>query len=170
MYERFIASARKFDSPGKAAEHLNRTVFDVLGVRYHPTKRPKPDQSPSESMKAGYASCTGLSILLVGVCRAVVIPARVVGTPQWTDGTGNHTWVEVWDNGWHFIGASEAGELDQTWFRDAARKADPKRAENCLYAASFKRTKTYFPMVWAPDRKDICAEDVTARYNALMGG
>ncbi len=170
LHERFIASARRFDTPGKAAVQLNKTIFDELGVHYHPTKRPKPDQSPSESVKAGYASCTGLSILLVDACRAVGIPARVVGTPKWTDGTGNHTWVEVWDNGWHFIGASEAGELDQTWFRDAARKADPKRPENRIYAASFKRTKIHFPMVWAPERKDIFAADVTARYNALKGG
>ena len=58
-----------------------REVFKAVNVKYHATKRLKPDQSPSESMKIGYASCSGLSIILVDACRAVGVPARVVGTP-----------------------------------------------------------------------------------------
>ncbi len=83
-------------SPGQAALTLNRKLFPLVKVKYS-TERAKPDQSPIESMQSGIASCSGLSILLVDACRSVGIPARVVGTPMWANGRGNHTWVEVWD-------------------------------------------------------------------------
>ena len=53
---------------------------------------------------------------------AVGIPARVAGTPMWTNMRGNHTWVEVWDGGWHFVGAAEPDPkgLDHTWFNGDA--------------------------------------------------
>ena len=76
------------------------------------------NQLPSESMRLGAATCTGLSMLLVMAMRSQGIPARVVGTPAWrfaalasgspageageatgsaagltTEG-GNHNWVE----------------------------------------------------------------------------
>lgn len=46
----------------------------------------------------GYASCTGLSILLVQALRAAGVPARVAGTAAWNGkiSKGNHNWVEVW--------------------------------------------------------------------------
>jgi transglutaminase-like putative cysteine protease len=160
----------KCKSPGEAAVLLNREIFKALGVQYHATKRPKPDQSPYESTAAGYASCTGLSVLLVDACRAVGVPARIAGTAQWTGEPGNHTWVEVWDNGWHFIGAAEDGELDRTWFNDRARAADPSRRETRIYATSFKPTGDSFPMVWAPRNTSVPAVDVTARYRDLPAG
>jgi hypothetical protein len=40
-------------------------------------------------MATGLASCSGLSILLAGACRAVGVPARIVGTPMWSNGHGN---------------------------------------------------------------------------------
>ena len=43
----------------------------MINVRYHARKRPKPDQSPYESIDAGFASCTGLSVLLIDACRSV---------------------------------------------------------------------------------------------------
>ncbi|MEE9394119.1 MAG: hypothetical protein V3W41_16595 [Planctomycetota bacterium] len=41
-------------------------------------------------MAAGTASCIGLSIMLIDAC-AVGVPARFVGTPLWSDGSGNHS-------------------------------------------------------------------------------
>jgi len=76
-------------------------------------EREKADQSSFESIASGKASCTGLSILLVDACRAVGIPARVVGTPLWVDRSGNHTWVEIWDDGWRYLGACESKRLDR---------------------------------------------------------
>ena len=139
-------------------------MFPILKVKYHATKRLKPNQSPQESARIGYASCSGLSIILVDACRAVGIPARVVGTPLWTDGSGNHTWAEVWDRQWYFVGAAEPGPLDQTWFADNAAAADDAKPLNRIYAATFDPDAPVFPLVWAPDQQDVRGRDVTAFY------
>lgn len=162
--ERFTPLVAGCKSASDAAQKLNREIFKVLNVKYHATKRHKPDQSPYESTEIGYASCTGLSILLVDACRAVGVPARVVGTPMWSDNSGNHTWVEVWDRQWWFVGAAEPGELNKTWFAEPASKADPSRDQYRIYASSFRQTETPFEMVWAPECHDYPAVDVTPYY------
>jgi len=166
FYARFIGVARKCKTPGEAAVKLNKLAFERLKVRYHATKRPKPDQSPYESTKAGYASCTGLSILLIDACRAVCVPARLAGTPLWTNRKGNHSWVEVWDRQWHYTGAAEPAPLDTAWFTKIASKADPERPEHRIYAASFERTGLAFPLVWDLKIRYVPAVDVTRFYTA----
>lgn len=160
---RFAGMVKDCASATEAAQTLNREIFKALGVKYHATKRRKPDQSPYESMEVGYASCTGLSILLADACRAVGVPARVVGTPRWSDDSGNHTWVEFWDGQWWFIGAAEPGALNDTWFASLAAKADDTRPENRIYAASFRQTHTPFVMIWS-SRRDVPAVDVSRYY------
>ncbi len=152
-------------TPGEAAQKLNATVFARLKVRYS-TGRRKPHQSPKESIELGLASCTGLSILLSDACRSVAVPARLVGTPLWANGRGNHTWVEVWDDGWHFTGACEPDPqgLDRGWFVHDAAQAKADSPRHAIYATSFKKTGVNFPLVWAPRRTDVPAENVTARY------
>jgi len=165
----FLSKARPIvrgaKSAGEAAQALNRDFFKLGGVHYH-TGRKAPNQSPGESMKLGRATCTGLSILLVDACRAVGIPARAVGTPMWSNGRGNHTWVEIWDGGWHFTGADEYDPegLNRAWFvADAAQaKADDPR--HAIYATSWKRDGLSFPLVWAAASRDVAAVNVTARY------
>ena len=172
FYERFMPIAKESATPGEAAVLLNKEVFDQLNVKYHATKRPKPDQSPYESIDAGFASCTGLSILLVDACRAVGIPARIAGIPKWPGKPGNHTWVEVWDDGWRRLGARESKKLDGGWFLKpaaaaaAAAEADPSRPLERLYASSFKRLPLRFPLPWAPYVDYVSAIDVTASYRA----
>ena len=68
FFDRFLPIARECPTPGEAVKRLNVEVFKTFNVAYHATKRPKPDQSPYESIEAGYASCTGLSILLIDAC------------------------------------------------------------------------------------------------------
>lgn len=161
----FVPLVKDCRTPGEAALKLNRDVFNRLNVRYHATKRRKPDQSPSESREIGYASCTGLSILLVDACRACAIPARIVGTPMWTGKRGNHTWVEVWDGGhWHFIGAAESQALDQGWFVADAAAADVRDPRHWIYASSFKEAECLFPLAWDPSVDYVHAENVTQRY------
>jgi Transglutaminase-like superfamily len=152
-------------TPGEAAQALNQKIFPHFNVRYN-TSRHRPDQSPDESIKSGVATCTGLSILLVDACRSVGIPARVAGTPMWSNMRGNHTWVEVWDGGWHFAGAAEpdAAGLDHGWFVDDAAKAQRDLPQHAIYATSFRRTDTYFPLVWLPGDKSVSAVNVTDRY------
>ena len=164
FYDRFIAIAKASSTATEAVQRLNVAVFDAFNVRYHARKRPKPDQSPYESAEAGYASCTGLSILLIDACRSVGIPARMVGTPEWTTQPGNHTWVEVWDREWQFVGACEPSKLNQGWFIDQASHADETKLEHKIYAISFGGGPYHFPLVWRTDVHDYPAEDVTRRY------
>ncbi len=154
-------------TPAEAAESLNRKLFPLVNVKYS-TQRKKPDQSSLESMESGVATCSGLSILLVDACRAVGVPARVAGTPMWTNLRGNHTWVEIWDNGWHFTGACEPDEkgLDRGWFTGDAAKAVAEVPKHAIYASSFKKTGLSFPLVWDETLDWVNAVNVTPRYAA----
>jgi hypothetical protein len=162
--DRFLPMVRDLKTADEVARKLNVEVFKTFGVAYHPTKRPKPDQSPYESIEAKFASCTGLSILLIDACRAVGIPARFVGVPQWTTVRGNHSWVEVFTDQWRFVGACEPSKLDETWFIGNASKADETDPMKRIYASSFRKTGTHFPLIWNRSAKWVEAEDVTRWY------
>ena len=163
--EKFGPLVANAKSPGEAAAILNQKIFPMVGVKYS-TKRPKADQSPYESIDAGMASCTGLSVLLVDACRSVGVPARFVGTALWSDGSGNHSWVEVWDDGWHFTGAAEptGNELDKGWFSGRASGANRDDPRSAIYATTWRKTPLSFPMVWLPEDSTVHAVDVTDRY------
>jgi hypothetical protein len=150
---------------GEAAQRLNERLYGKINVRYS-TQRRRADQGPKESMETGLASCTGLSILLADACRAVGVPARIVGIPSWVNKRGNHTWIEVWDQGWHFTGACEPSNegLNHAWFEHDASLAIAEDRMHSIYAASYRKTDQKFPMVWARDQNDVHAENVTHRY------
>ena len=152
----------------EAAQALNRDLFKKLKVHYH-VGRKRTNQSPAESIEQGKATCTGLAIILVDACRAVGVPARIAGVPQWADKNGNHTWVEVWDGGWHFTGADEydPNGLDHAWFKkDAALTVRSQNPVNQIYATSWRRTGTHFPLAWDATSRAVPAENVSARYAA----
>jgi len=161
FHDRFIKIARENKAIDQAVLVLNRYVFDTLKVSYNATRRPKPDQSPYESIQAHYASCTGLSIILVDALRSVGIPARIAAIARWPDDSGNHTWVEIWDGQWHYIGAAEPTPLDHTWFTIKASQTD---ARHPIYASSFKKTLQSFPLRWAPELKFVSAVNETEFY------
>jgi hypothetical protein len=154
-------------TPGQAAVILNQKIYGLFNVRYS-TNHKKADQSPDESIESGLATCSGLAVLLIDACRAVGVPARFCGTPLWADRSGNHSWVEVWDDGWHFTGAAEpAGDaLDAVWFGDRAAAAKRDDVLHAIYASSFKRTPQHFPLVWARDERGVSAVNVTDRYTS----
>jgi hypothetical protein len=165
LYELAAPLVADCKTPSEAVQRLNQKLFPLTGVHYS-TKRRRPNEGPLGTLESKLASCTGLSILLVDACRAVGVPARVVGTPLWFNERGNHTWVEIWDDGWNFTGACEAdpGGLNRGWFvHDASQavKDDPKHA---IYATSFARTGVSFPMVWARNSGEVAAVNVTERY------
>lgn len=162
---KFYPMVKEAKSAYDAVAILNMKIFDELGVIYS-TKRPKADQSPYESINAGMASCTGLSILLIAACRSVGIPARFVGTPLWYNNSGNHSWVEIWDREWHFTGAAEptGQKLNESWFQDSASKAKYGSRKYGIFAATWEYTDTYFPMDWLPDVNKYNAIDVTRNY------
>ncbi len=163
--ERFWPLVENCKTAGEAAQVLDRKIFPLLKVRFS-TKRRKADQSPGESIEIGMASCTGLSIILADASRAVGVPARLAGIPNWVNKRGNHTWVEVWDGRWHFTGAAEPSNhgLDHAWFQHDASLADASSPAHSIYAASFRRTETVFPLVWAPGIDWVHAVNVTHRY------
>ncbi|MFT7618427.1 MAG: putative peptidase [Planctomycetota bacterium] len=167
FHARFAKEIKAAKTPGQAATILNQHIFKTLNVKYS-TKRPKPDQSPYESMAAGTASCTGLSILLIDACRSVGVPARFVGTPLWSDGSGNHSWVEIWDQGWHFTGAAEptGDDLDKGWFEGRASKALRDDAKRAIYAVSYRKTPQFFPLLWEESARYVSAVNVSNRYTS----
>ncbi|MFT5471893.1 MAG: hypothetical protein ACI856_000207 [Kiritimatiellia bacterium] len=165
FFENFKTSVADCMTKTEVALILNKAIFDRLNVRYA-RDRPKPDQSPQESISASKASCTGLSIMMVDACRALGVPARVVGTPQWATSAGNHTWVEIWDDGWHFLGASESTTLNQAWFKTKAGEQIAGDVTRAIYATSFKRTGLHFPLVWDRSIRYVSAIDVTDSYAA----
>jgi pimeloyl-ACP methyl ester carboxylesterase len=152
-------------TPSEAAQILNRDFFKLIKTHYH-TERKRTNQSPKESIEQGKATCTGLSIILVDVCRAVGIPARAVGTPMWWNKSGNHTWVEIWDKGWHFMGADEydAKGLNHGWFIHNASKAHSDDPMHAIYATSWRRDGCNFPMVWSPQSASVGGFNVTESY------
>ena len=166
FHEQFAPLVAEARSPGEAAAILNNTVYPQVGVIYS-TKRPKADQSPHESIDAGMASCTGLSVILVDACRSVGVPARFVGTPLWSDESGNHSWVEVWDDGqWHFTGAAEPTgmDLDKAWFTGRASTAKRDDPRNAIYAVTWQDSPIHFPMSWRMHDMSVGGIDVTDRY------
>ena len=153
----------------EAAQVINQKLFKQLKVKYS-MKRRVPHQGPFESIERGVATCTGLSIILVDACRAVGIPARVVGTPLWINKSGNHTWVEIWDGDWHFTGAAEADPkgLDRGWFIPNASQAIKDVPEHAIYASSFRKTGLSFLLSWTPTVNSVNAVNVTERYAAKV--
>ena len=152
--------------PGAAAVRINQRIFPLTKVIYS-TKRRRADQSPSESIETGLASCTGLSILLIDACRSVGVPARFVGIPLWPDRSGNHSWVEVWDGTrWRFTGAAEptGDDLDSAWFTERAATATRENPLNAIYAVTWRPTPLTFPMEWSGYSDSVRAIDVTDRY------
>lgn len=178
-FQHVVASA---GSLTEAAQALNANLW----ATWQPPLRFVADQTPAimspfEVITHGYASCTGMSTLLVDALRSQGIPARAAGTPRWnTPEGGNHVWVEVWDDGvWSFTGAAEYnGRLNDTWFFPApARSAQPD-SESCdgssIFASSWAPTShdTFWPLYYLRDSAGSClpnatyvpAEDVTRSY------
>lgn len=150
----------------EASQAINKGIFNLIKVHYN-TGRKAPNQSPSESIKLGMATCTGLSIILVDACRSVGVPARIAGTALWSNKRGNHTWVEIYDGGeWFFTGADEydAKGLNRGWFVNDASKAVKDDWRHAIWASSWKKTGDFFPMVWNIRNRGVGAVNVTDRY------
>lgn len=173
MYELFAPAVDTCKTMYDAICAVNANIPALTGVHYN-TKREKTNQSPSESMRQGMASCTGLSILLVDAYRAVGIPARFAGTASWHDNRGNHSWTEVWlDGEWRVTEYYFPSQLDHLWFMADASKANAEDRTYAIYATRFAGGDDWFPMVWAGEEeaaaieelpKWVGAENVTQHY------
>jgi hypothetical protein len=179
FYDRFREKAWQFRDPVEAGFWLATTLNDAVNVHYHAHKRPKSDQSPYESIAAEFASCSGLSILLADACRAVGIPARLVGVPQWLGDGGNHTWVEIWGGPpdddalpivrrWHYVGDTASDPRKDDWVHEACRKnTDVNQPRYSVYAVPFRRTDRHFPLAWDAEIKYVPGLNVTRFYTQL---
>jgi len=169
MVQKFLPFVRDCKTSGTAARKLNETIFDLVDVHYS-TERRRADQSPSESIEQGKASCTGLSILLADACRACCVPARLISV-RWPHKRGNHTWVEVWDGqAWRFVGADEPDPkgFDRAWFVGDAQQCQDADRDHRIWAVSFEQTGEQFTAGWGPQ---MWGHDVTSRYaGAPQGG
>lgn len=168
FFERFAPCVAGCTDAADAARAVNRCVVDRTGVEYN-TLREKTNQSPSESMRQGMASCTGLSVLLVDALRAVGIPARFAGTPAWHDDRGNHSWTEVWHDGrWHITEYYAPASPEKLWFLPDAGRASVEERGHGIYAVSFRPTGDWFPMAWNETSRDVHGENVAQRYRDLQ--
>ncbi|WP_223578316.1 transglutaminase-like domain-containing protein [Sphingobacterium sp. GVS05A] len=167
LFNRFSKYVESCKTLREAIAAVNKNIRDEVMVDYN-TKRKRPDQSPSESIDQGMASCSGLSILLTDAFRAVGIPSRVAGTLNWFDNRGNHNWCEVWIDGkWYFTEYYPDKELNRSWFLADAGKADANNRQHAIYASSFKAAETYFPLAWDTNLKYVNGVNVTPTYKAL---
>ena len=171
FFERFSRLVEGAPDIFAAIDSVNWNIRDELLVDFD-IRRRKPHQSPFESIELQMASCTGLSILLTAAFRAVGIPSRIAGTPNWYDRRGNHNWSEVWANGvWYFTEyyPDERG-LNHSWFVASAGMADENSREHAIFATSFRPAETYFPLVWDDEGivTYVHAENVTQRYIAIF--
>lgn len=163
--KKYLPVAAKTKTPGEAALAINKILFKDYKVTYN-TRRLRTDQSAKETIKQGMATCTGLSIMLVDALRAVGVPSRLAGIAAWPGRGGNHTWVEVWDNGrWHFVGAAEPDDngMNHAWFAGEAGGAVEDKPDNAIWAVTYRDNGGRFPIVWRPGRS-VFADNVTARY------
>lgn len=169
----FVANASTLQ---QAAEAVIPHIWQDLGskVEFKPEQTPRLMAPVSETLHVGYASCTGLSILLADGLRAVGIPARVAGTPQWNLKTGgNHNWVEVWlGDDWHFIDAvpGQEGMWDNTWFADGnVQKAVPDGGMHGIYVPIWDSTQanSSYALTWRNSSPRLPAVDRTNFYKAL---
>lgn len=145
-------------------------------VVFRPNCTPQVMAPISETLTVGHASCTGSSILAADALRAVGVPARVVGTPEWNskDG-GNHNWVEAWTgegrDGWQFFDAApaQAVQLNQAWFvpsmTENAEKGTIHGIYTPLWDASAADAKYSFG--WRSPAVEWPAEDRTEFYLGL---
>jgi len=163
---------------------LNDQLWSVL--RPQGEIKFKSDQTPliydpMSVIDYGFASCTGLSIMLVDALRSVGVPARIAGTPAWHGNMsdGNHNWVEVWlgpgqglhGEAWSFIESKPAGGNESLtnpcdkWFCNPSH-FDGKTQ---VFAPQYDRQSntTVYPMSWDLQNENVPGVNRTSYYNAL---
>ena len=166
FYDKFMPGIRGLKTPSEAVKYLNDHVFKELNVTYDAVKRPKADQSAQESIAASYASCTGLSVILLNACRACGIPARFTGCPQWTDRSGNHSWIEFWDGQWIYEGASSSDPRNRSWVGDKVKEATEDSLVGGVWAVTTEPQKdgAFFVLPWKPADRSYPAVPLRAFY------
>ncbi|CAM6087620.1 unnamed protein product [Calypogeia fissa] len=168
FYDSLAPLVSETTSIEQAASVINARIWSLWDLKFVGGQTPQT-MSPFQVLSAGNASCTGMSILMVDALRSVGVPARVVGAPEWNDGSGgNHDWVEVWyDEEWHFIDAFDGTKFDEGWFVPSPVKYQrPNCGLHSIYASSFQPTEgdVRFPLAWDYEDLSVPGLDVTQWY------
>lgn len=163
FYLKFSPLVKDSKNVREAIKTVTANIRNILSVDYN-VNRSIVNISPFQSIKEKMATCTGLSFLLVDGLRSVGIPARMAGTPMWTNMKGNHSWVEVWVDGQWYFTEYYPEDLNKSWFLADAGRADISNARHWIYASSYKPKETYFRLEWDTLSTAIHAENVTKRY------
>lgn len=146
-----------------AVDSLCRRIKGLTGVRYT-DRLPKENLSSAETIELGGGGSTALAILMVSAFRSAGIPARMAGTPMWSDHDGHYSWAEVWiDGGWHFVDYF-SDNIDDTWFLERAGQTEKSDPSHWIYAATYAPGNRHFPLAWNDACRDLHAIDVTDRY------
>lgn len=160
----------------KTLQEAAEALFPAWSNAFGKQLKFKPDMTPqimapiSETLKNGFASCTGMSIFLADCMRSVGIPARVVGTNAWNrESKGNHNWVEIWmGDHWNFVDAVPTGNLvawNQTWFQEQATKQVSSPIEHAILSPLWgPEANTVYNLSWRIPSQFVPAIDVTANY------
>lgn len=131
---------------------------------------------PMSVMQYGYASCTGISLLLLDALKSVGVCARLAGTPAWhgIKQNGNHNWIEVFNpdtRQWGILEGKPAGGGESlrdpcsVWFCNPDNF--PYGANStAVFAARFDRVDadTYYRMSWDPSNMQVPGVDRTEWY------
>ena len=117
---------------------------------------------PMSIIAYGYASCTGISIVLIDALRSVGICARLTGTPAWhgNESEGNHNWLEVYSPDlpfhWGLIEGLPAGSGENIsdpcnkWFCGPSQFGSNSTGISPVYAAHWNGLddSVYYPLAW----------------------
>jgi hypothetical protein len=181
-----LVPANGTDMPG-AVLSLNRHMWTVLSPKATDKIVFVGSQTPlifdpMSVLVYGFASCTGLAILLVSALRSVGVPSRLVGTPAWHQdrSSGNHNWLEVFHNGgWIFMEPTALKDpewvdgLDEDpcrrWFCNKANFPDDPVTATRVYAARLERRtpSSYYPLAWELEQEGVPGEEVTTYYHRI---
>lgn len=172
FYDTMLPYVKGKKSLQEAAEALFPAWSNAFGtqLQFQSNMTPQVLAPISETLKLGYASCTGMSIFLANCLRAVGIPARIVGVAEWNrEEHGNHNWVEVWTgSGWSFVDAVPTGDIvtwNQTWFRDQATRQQSIPLRHAILSPLWgSQADTAYNISWRSPTKFIPAIDVTRNY------
>lgn len=173
FFETLLPHVKECKTVKEVAETVIPLTFTDLGA----TVEFKANQTPgimapiNETLAHGYASCTGLSILVADALRAVGVPARVVGTPEWNrPERGNHNWVEVWTgDGWHFLDAAPVKKVtwDKAWFAPGHDSATAiPGGIHGIYTAVWDKddADSNYTVTWRDPQYTMPAIDLTSKY------
>lgn len=175
MYEMLRSTVKDKETLEDASKAILANWANAFGkpLEFKSNMTPQVMAPLTETLKKGYASCTGMSIFLADCLRAVGIPARVVGVAEWNrpDG-GNHNWVEIWmGDHWNYVDADPgmtSVTWNHTWFTEQAKLQSSVPKSHAIMASLWgPDASSVYTMSWRTPPQFVPGIDLTANYAPL---